>query len=352
MRLFLDTFGASLVKKDGNLLVKTKDGSFVVDPNKVEAIVVSRGALVSSDAVIYAAEHSIDIVFTDKMGKVKGRVWSPKVSAVTLIRRHQLEFSFSSKAVEWIKKILAEKITNQIAVLLAFYDRSDEKFSRQIDSVINKLQTYRTKIESLKADFISEAAPGLRGWEGAASKAYFSVLGKMVLPQYQTDQRSQHPARDVFNALLNYAYGILYGRIESALIKAGIDPYVGVMHREDYGRPVLTFDVIEKFRHWADFVVVSLLRQNVISDESFSVDPDGGVWLEGLGKRILIQSMYDYLDEQITYKGKHITRTKIIDSYAFDLAKMFLRLKSKYLVQLKSAKKSDDKDKDDKDKSE
>ncbi len=328
MRLVLDSYATSLVKKDNALVIRNKDGNFTVDPSKVEAIIISRGALVSSDAIIFALEHSIDIIFTDKLGKVKGRVWSPKVSAVTLIRRHQLEFAFSPQAVEWVKNILKEKITNQIAVLLAFRPADDKDLQNKIMSVINRLQDYRKKIEAEKASFITDAASSLRGWEGAAGKAYFSVLGKLVLPQYVSEQRTQHPARDIFNALLNYAYGILYGKIESALIKAGIDPYVGVFHREDYGRPVLTFDVIEKYRHWADFVVVSLLRQEVITRECFSVDSEGGYWLEGLGKRILIQSMYDYLDEQVTINGRKKARGQHIEDYAYDLAKMFLRFKT------------------------
>ncbi len=331
MRLILDSYGTSLIKKDNTLIVKNKDGNFAVDPSKVETIVISRGALVSSDAIIFAVENSIDIIFTDKIGKVKGRVWSPKVSSVTLIRRRQLEFGFSPLAVEWIKNILKEKITNQIAVLLAFFPPDDKQMQNKIYEAINKLQDYRKKIEAEKADFITEAAPSLRGWEGAAGKAYFSVLGQLVLPVYRTSQRSQHPARDVFNALLNYAYGILYGKVESALIKAGIDPYVGVFHREDYGRPVLTFDVIEKFRHWADFVVVSLLRQNVITEECYSVDQDGGYWLEPLGKRILIQSMYDYLEEEVNIEGKKKTREQHIVDFAYDLAKMFLQLKIREL---------------------
>jgi CRISPR-associated protein Cas1 len=32
------------------------------------------------------------------------------------------------------------------------------------------------------------------------------------------------------------------------LNKSRYDPYVGVMHRDEYNRPVLAYDVIEKFR--------------------------------------------------------------------------------------------------------
>lgn len=83
------------------------------------------------------------------------------------------------------------------------------------------------------------------------------------------------PRFDPVNALLNYGYGILYGRIEGELIKTGIDPYVGVLHRDNYNRPVLVYDVIERYRIWIDFVVAHLVCQRVVTDDLYSVQADG-----------------------------------------------------------------------------
>ena len=125
------------------------------------------------------------------------------------------------------------------------------------------------------------------------------------------------------NGMLNYGYGLLYGKIEGALIKAGIDPYVGVMHRDDYNRPVLVYDVIEIFRVWVDYVVISLLCQNVVSEEHYSVNPDGSYWLEPLGRRMLIQSVNDYLDEVVDDRGNQRSRLTRISLYAQNLAQTF-----------------------------
>ena len=108
-----------------------------------------------------------------------------------------------------------------------------------------------------------------------------------------------------------------------ALIKAGVDPYIGVMHRDDYNRPVLVYDVIELFRVWVDYVVFSLLCQNVISEEHYSYKDDGACWLEPLGRRVLIQSLNDYLDEVIEDKGTQRSRLTRISLYAQSLAQVF-----------------------------
>ncbi len=330
MNIVLNSYGTSLLRKDDQLVIYKDGKKHAIDPQKVTSIIVYKGALISSDAILLAVENSIDIIFMDKIGKPRARMWSPKIGGVATIRRQQLNFTFSPQAVKWIKGILKEKIDNQIALLLSFYPE-DKSTAQQFDTILNRLSDYKTKIDSVKGDIITEVAASLRGWEGAANKQYFSGINLILPEQYRFVERSQHPARDPFNAMLNYAYGILYGKIEAALIRAGIDPYIGVLHREDYNRPVLTFDVIEKYRVWAEFVVVHLALQQVITEEFYTVKDDGTYWLEQLGRRIIVQAMHDYLDDEVFYKNKKYKRIDLIDKYAKELAHLFLTYKTQNL---------------------
>ena len=97
------------------------------------------------------------------------------------------------------------------------------------------------------------------------------------------------------------------------------------MHRDDYNRPVLVYDVIELYRVWVDYVVATLVAQGIITDEYYSVKSDGSVWLEGLGRRVMIQSFNDYFDEVITQNGITRSRGQQIFLYAQDLAQKFKR---------------------------
>ncbi|MBI2218092.1 MAG: CRISPR-associated endonuclease Cas1, partial [Candidatus Rokubacteria bacterium] len=45
-----------------------------------------------------------------------------------------------------------------------------------------------------------------------------------------------------------YVYGMLYGEVWRALVKAGLDPYFGVMHGSERDQGSLVFDLIEEFR--------------------------------------------------------------------------------------------------------
>ena len=182
------------------------------------------------------------------------------------------------------------------------------------------------KIAGIDGEVMSDVSSTLRGWEGLASKIYFEALNLFLPHQYRFEKRSQHPATDIANALLNYGYGILYGKVEGSLIKAGIDPYIGVLHRDDYNRPVLVYDVIELYRVWVDYVVCTLLIQNAITDEYYSVKSDGSYWLEPLGRRVLIQSLNDYFEETIEVKSSTRSRQHQIFLYAQNLAQQFKKM--------------------------
>jgi CRISPR-associated protein Cas1 len=322
MELILNTFGTSLSRDNEAFQIIHKDGKQRVPAQGISSIQISRGAQITSDAVLLAIENEIEVLFMDKTGNPVGRIWSPKYGSVSTIRKGQLAFSFSKHAVYWIKDVVRKKIENQQALLLMM-KVTDDVVLQKVQHAIRRLEDYRNKIRLLEGEIVADIAPNLRGWEGIASNIYFEALNLFIPEQYQFAQRSQHPAMDVVNAMLNYGYGLLYARIEGILIRAGIDPYVGVMHRDDYNRPVLVYDVIELYRVWVDYVVVTLIGQHVVTDDYFSIKEDGSYWLENLGRRVLIQSFNDYFEEVITVNGVARSRENQIFLYAQDLAQQF-----------------------------
>lgn len=322
MELVINTFGTSLSRDNEAFQIVHKDGKQRVPAQGIKSIQISRGAQITSDAVLLAIENEIEVLFMDRTGKPIGRIWSPKYGSISTIRKGQLAFSFSNEAVKWIRDLIRQKIENQQALLIMM-KADDDATQRKVQRAIRRLDDYGTKISKLEGDIVSDIAANLRGWEGVASNIYFEALNMFIPEHYKFAKRSQHPAMDVVNSLLNYGYGLLYAKIEGALIRAGIDPYIGVFHRDDYNRPVLVYDVIELYRVWIDYVVVSLVAQEVVTDDYYSVREDGSYWLEGLGRRVLIQSVNDYFGEIITVSGVSRSRENQIALYAQNLAQKF-----------------------------
>jgi CRISPR-associated protein Cas1 len=303
-------------------MVLHKDGKQRIPPADIRSIYISRGAQISSDVVLLAIENEIEVLFIDNSGEPSGRIWSNRYGSISTIRKGQLEFSRSEKAVGWITEIIAAKIENQQALLWTFASSQPET-EEIVGKTDLRLDNYRKKVRELQGENVSDIAPQLRGWEGIVSKIYFEQMNVFLPERYRFAERTQHPAMDIVNAMLNYGYGMLYGKIEGSLIRAGIDPYIGILHRDEHRRPVLVYDVIEKYRIWADYVVWMLVRQNVIGEEYYSVKSDGSCWLEGLGRRIIIQSLNDYLSEVISVGGVERSRMTHIDLFTQNLAQKF-----------------------------
>jgi CRISPR-associated protein Cas1 len=327
MQVYINTPGCKVSIKDGHLVVhppkEEADGAVQRVPlRQIDTVFVHRATLLTAELAFAAVEHDIDVQFIDRRGKPAARLWSSRFGSISVIRKKQSAFAQGEQAVVWVRQLLADKCEHQAALLLSLPTPAEEGMAS--DAAI-RIVEYRKRIIETPGDRLPDTAPQLRAMEAAASKVYFQTLSALMPPQYRFAQRSQHPATDMFNCLLNYAYGILYGKVEHALIRAGVDPFIGIFHRDEYNRPVLVYDVIERFRHWADYVVCRLCRQEVIFVEFFDVD-NGAFWLNTYGKRILIQAFADYMDEVIGMQQLERTRNTHIDLAAQQLATFFKNL--------------------------
>jgi CRISP-associated protein Cas1 len=327
MHLVINSFGATLTKENNLFVIATPEGKQTFPPDIVKSISISKAARITSDAIILAIKYQVDVLFVNDMGNPEGRVWSVQYGSISNIRKAQLNFLYSKMALPWVKELIFDKLDTQIALLLTFQPEKGQLPEFNIfKSAINSIEDYKNKIRDLEGEFISDVGATIRGWEGAAGKRYFQCVALLMPDPYKFESRDRQPAKDPFNSMLNYSYGILYGKIEGALIKAGIDPYVGIFHRDDYNRPALVFDMIEKYRSWMDYVVIQLCMAEAIPREAFDMEnPDSGVLLGPLAKRILIQSVNDYLGEIIQLNGRPLSRISHIEEDMHKLAKVFLK---------------------------
>lgn len=142
--------------------------------------------------------------------------------------------------------------------------------------------------------------------------------------RYKFNGRSRNPAKDEFNALLNYAYGILYSRVEKACIIAGLDPYVGIIHTDHYNKKSMVFDLIENFRIWAEETVINLFAGRRVKQEYFD-KLENGYTLNKEGKAVLIEALTAFLDESIRYGGRNIKRGDVIQFECHRIANSLIK---------------------------
>lgn len=317
MQLVINNFGAYLRKKKDCFLVMLDEKDVEIPVVKVDSIWISTSALISTDAIKCATENNIDVVFLDQYGDPYGRIWHPKIGSTTTIRRKQLEASSNEKGIELVKKWGIKKMTHQIDLLRKLKKtRSD---SDTLPQAVSEVESYRERLKTLSGT-VDENRQQILGLEGAASRSYFNALSTVMPDGFEFDGRSRRPARDPFNCALNYGYGILYGEIERACILAGLDPYIGFLHTDDYNKQSFVFDVIELFRGFVDETVVFLFTTRRFKDSCF----DGiysGYTLNDEGKKVLMTEINRKLDSTQRYSGKDMQYRNIVLAEMHKIAK-------------------------------
>lgn len=321
MHVVINKFGTKISVRNRSFVVKNKDEAHSFSTNKVDSIFLMRGTSLTTDVINLAVLNDIDIVFFSGTGEPVARIMGNKFGSIATIRKKQVLFSQNSKAKQWIKEIIQYKLESQAALLSSLKrDRPGKKDEIQISiDFINKMAEKITETDINNEHFENT----IRGVEGNASRKYFSTLSSILPEKYQFKKRSRRPAKDMFNAVLNYIYGILYARIESSLIKAGLDPYIGIFHVDDYNKPVLTYDIIEKYRVWADTIALRLCIKKILLKNMFT-EKKGGVWLHDPGKKVVIETFNDYMEEKIQYNSRRRSRLNHIFADMQDFAQELL----------------------------
>ncbi len=330
MQIYITTFGSFLHIQDGMFQVKftDEDGKAVkkkIPPKKVTSIVLDRGTSLTYEAVKTALSHNIDIVFAEGDGAPIGRVWHSKLGSTTRIRKRQLEASLNAEAIPWVKSWVKDKIGNQIDLLkeLKKHRKAQEN---QIEEVIKIITSLISKVDNLNGETVNNIADSIRGYEGTAGRHYFGLLSSLLPKEYRFKGRSYRPAEDAFNAFLNYGYGILYSRIEKAIMIAGLDPYVGFLHRDDYNQTSFVFDFIEPYRPFVDITVYRLFSGKKVNKDHYHDIPNG-IGLTKEGKKLIVESFIKRFDvDKIRYRGRNQTRMNAIQQDAHTFANTLIEV--------------------------
>ena len=323
MQLVINTYGSYLRKKGNCFLVRKEDKVFEVSVNKVDSVLITTAAYISTDAIKFAVDNNIDIVFLDSYGNPYGRVWHPKLGSTTLIRRRQLELYDKAEGLNLAKKWGIQKCDNQIELLKKLKKTRAEK-KAELEASVRAIGQLEEKMKGLKGT-IEERRQTMLGIEGMASRTYFEALSSIVPEKFKFEGRSRNPAKDEFNAMLNYGYGVLYSMVEKACIIAGLDPYIGFLHTDNYNKKSLVFDIIEMFRTFVDETVVHLFSKRKVKAEYFDRIQNEGLSLNKEGKAVLIEALNETFEKTMKYKGRNIKTKNVIQFECHRIANKLIK---------------------------
>lgn len=331
MELYLNTYGTYLHKVGEVFEIKMEGKKVKISPKKIKSIVITNGSYLSSDAISLAVKNNIDIVILDSYGDVVGRFWHSKFGSTAYIRRKQLEFFEGTRGFIYAKNIIIQKVNSIINHLNKLKNNRKSK-KDYFDCEISKIELFLNKIKVLEGE-VEEKRDILMAYEGNISRIYYKIIEEIIPKEFKFKGRSYRPAKDEYNCMLNYGFGIIYNRVEKALIISGLDPFIGILHTDNYGKKSLIFDVIELFRCYVLEVVFKLFSQKKVNKNYFD-KIYGGVRLNKEGKKILAENLIKYLSEKVIYNNRRLERSQIIQVFCHRLANSLIDNKEELNVSL------------------
>ena len=249
--IVVSDFGAFVGIWQGKIKIKLGGKVIAEAPiNRIKRILLlNKKSTISTYLINECAKRKIDIDFIERSTPYAMLTYHQHISPE--VHMEQLKLYFSARGLGYAKELIMSKAKNQIN-LVKYYNRrrKNEVLFAKIEIMVNLYK----KIKSAKDK------KALMGIEGSISVQYWGAFGTII--GVEDFIRTHQGSRDEINQAINYAYAILYNRVQSALIHEGLNLYYPLLHSVQSNKPTLVYDMVEEFRQpVVDREIISLLNR-------------------------------------------------------------------------------------------
>lgn len=272
--------GCRVAIREGRVRVHHDDEELLSVPStQVERLVLFGPSGLSAGARTWAMASGVEVIFCSQRGNYLGQL---AAGTPRRVRRRMLQYGLLMQPEARVRigrAIVASKLDKQ-AVLLRRMNRRNG--APEVANAVGLILRYQAMLPA--AESLSE----VMGLEGAGSRAYFEVWPAVLPTELTFGGRSRRPPRDMVNAALSLGYTLLHGEAVGALVGAGLDPEMGILHEPSDRQFALAYDLMEEFRPLiVDQVVLELCRHNRLTEHHGRTEGDGTL-LTAAGRSALI----------------------------------------------------------------
>ena len=310
--LYVATQGAYIGRRGESVFVSHNGQRIAtVHHSKISSLHILGNVQVSTQAMKFLTLNDIPVIFSDTLGRF-GFVCHKGFSKNIPLRIRQLQHSqMEENRIEVSRRIIEGKIRNQLYVL-----KKKKLATKQEIGVVRSL------LKELK---LCHSVDELMGIEGQIANMYFEKISENLDAKWEFNNRNRRPPKDPVNALLSFGYSILHNIVLSAILSTGLDPFVGMLHKEHYGRASLALDLMEEFRPIiVDLEVLSMINLGQIKESDFLKNIAGAVFLtdkgrrkflEVLRKRLMTKRYYGLLGARTEYIRIIEAQVRVFEKY-------------------------------------
>ena len=269
-RLHVMTSGCYVTISGEDLLVRRrkKDVFRTALSDLTMVYLEGKGIALSSDLTMRLCEQDVPVVFTPLVG-IPAAIAQPVQSTRSNVRQQQVLRRSDPDILKIGLNMLAAKVANQASVLKYFaryHKRKNEAIYGELTRCADDIRSIADTLDGCDPAAAAARASAM-GHEGRAAAKYWAAFASLVPAELSFPGRHTRHATDPVNSAVNYIYGMLYGEVWRAVIRAGLDPYFGIIHGTERDQGSLVFDLIEEYRApFGDRVVLGLLGRGLTLD--------------------------------------------------------------------------------------
>jgi CRISPR-associated protein Cas1 len=283
-------YGTTVRVERGHLLVEDgiaderRCGRFArVGHGLKRLVVVGSNGMISFAAMRWLADQDASFTMLERDGSVLVTTGPVRPSDARL-RRAQALAEKTGAALQLAIELISAKLVGQ------------EKVARERlknSNLAEKIAEFRISLKSvelLEKVLGIEANAALAYWSGWSSLPiqyprmdrhrvpdHWRVFGTRVSPLTRSPRLAINPA----NAVINFLYCLVESESRLAIAELGLDPGLGVLHRDAPNRDGFVFDVLEPIRPLVDAFVFDLLNSGPLRRQWFFEEANGNCRLMG-----------------------------------------------------------------------
>jgi CRISP-associated protein Cas1 len=310
MQVVLDTRGLMLSVRNRCFLIESGTESRIIHPQRISSFLITAPCRISSPALVLAVESDIQVVVCNNFGKPEARVWSPRFLNTSALRRMQYKFCESFESMNWAENIIRLKIEMQCNNLLFIASRKPS-FKETAFASVEKIHKQISAFTVNPLAGIDTCKKQLRFCEAYAASVYWQTAGGNLPEPWTFSNRVKRNPPDAFNSCINYMYGILRNQVETAILSLGLDPALGILHRDGYRMPSLVFDLMEPFRPVMDKLLYKTILESAMPD-AMILQEEGKAIITKAGRKKLITLFTEKLNTRSTLGSTTTTLNNLI----------------------------------------
>jgi len=240
-------------------------------------VIIGSDGNLSLAALRWLADQDASFVMLDRLGKVLATT-GPVSPSDARLRRAQALAGQSETGLDIARELINQKLVGQKRVALKYFQSSTAAFA--IMAARNRLAAAGCSEDILRC-------------EAEGAQAYWKAWRELpiIYPRVDLHRVPEHwkkfgsrmsalthsprLAVNPPNAMLNYLYALLESEARLALAALGLDPGIGVLHKDTRTRDSLASDLMEPTRSHVDAYLLNLLTKEPLRRQWFHEERDG-----------------------------------------------------------------------------